>query len=109
MLNARIRKVFAKKKIPIYSIGNPGDLTYKYTVIGNKTDDIKKILNNQIDFSKKLSSSEKPIIIIGESALEIKSGEYIVEEFKKFLKKIILLIKIGMHSTFYLRMHQQLD
>ena len=87
MLNARIRKVFAKKKIPIYSIGNPGDLTYKYTVIGNKTDDIKKILNNQIDFSKKLSSSEKPIIIIGESALEIKSGEYIVEEFKKFLKK----------------------
>ncbi len=87
MLNARIRKVFAKKKIPIYSIGNPGDLTYKYNIIGNKTDDIKKILNNQIDFSKKLSSSKKPIIIIGESALEIKSGEYIVEEFKKFLKK----------------------
>ena len=28
MLNARIRKVFSQKKIPIFSIGNPGDLTY---------------------------------------------------------------------------------
>mgnify|MGYP003304116417 CR=1 FL=1 len=28
MLNARIRKVFAQKKTPIFSIGNPGDLTY---------------------------------------------------------------------------------
>ena len=66
MLNARIRKVFAKKQIPIFSIGNPGDLTYEYSIIGNKTDDIKKILNNESDFSKKLSSSKKPIIIIGE-------------------------------------------
>jgi len=87
MLNARIRKVFAQKRIPIFSIGNPGDLTYDYTIIGNKTDDIKKILNNESDFSKKLSSSKKPIIIIGESALEINSGKYILEGFKDFLKK----------------------
>ncbi len=87
MLNARIRKVFAQKQIPIFSIGNPGDLTYDYTIIGNKTDDIKKILNNESDFSKKLSSSKKPIIIIGESALEINSGKYILEGFKNFLKK----------------------
>ena len=90
MLNARIRKVFAKKQIPIFSIGNPGDLTYEYSIIGNKTDDIKKILNNESDFSKKLSSSKKPIIIIGESALEIDSGKYIFEGFKNFLKKITL-------------------
>ena len=42
------------------------------------------------EFSKKLLSSKKPIVIIGESALELKSGKYIFEEFKKFLKKIIL-------------------
>ena len=86
MLNARIRKVFAQKQIPIFSIGNPGDLTYKYSIIGNKTDDIKKIINNDSDFSKKLSSSKKPIIIIGESALETNSGKYIIEGFKRFLK-----------------------
>ena len=87
MLNARIRKVFVQKKTPIFSIGNPGDLTYNYTLIGEKTDDIKKILNNENEFSKKLSSAKKPIIIIGESALELKSGEYIFESFKNFLKK----------------------
>ena len=87
MLNARIRKVFAQKQVPIYSIGDPGDLTYDYTIIGNKTDDIKKIFNNEIDFSSKLSSSKKPIIIIGESILELDCGKYIFEGFKNFLKK----------------------
>ena len=87
ILNARIRKAFVQKRVPIYSIGNPGDLTYEYTLIGNKTDDIKKILNNEVEFSKKLLSTKKPIIIIGESALELKSGKYIFEEFKHLLKK----------------------
>ena len=84
MLNARIRKVFAQKKVPIYSIGNPGDLTYNYNIIGSKTDDIKKILNNDSSFSKTLSSATKPIVIIGESALELKSGKYLFEGFKNF-------------------------
>jgi NADH-quinone oxidoreductase subunit G len=86
MLNARIRKAFVKKGIPIFSIGNPGDLTYNYTIIGNKTDDIKKILNKENEFSQKLLSAKKPIVIIGESALEINSGKYIFEEIKSFLK-----------------------
>ena len=59
MLNARIRKAFVQKQIPIYSIGNPGDLTYKYSIIGKNTDDIKKIFNEESDFSKKLISSKK--------------------------------------------------
>ena len=86
MLNARIRKTFVKKRIPIFSIGDPGELTYDYNVIGNTTDDLKKILNNESEFSKKLSSSNKPIIIIGESALELESGKYILEGIKNFLK-----------------------
>ena len=87
ILNARIRKTFVQKKIPIFSIGNPGDLTYEYEIIGDSTEDIKKIVNKEHDFSQKLLSAKKPIIIIGESALELKSGGYIFEEFKKFLIK----------------------
>ncbi len=87
MLNAKIRKVYVQKRIPIYSIGNPGELTYEYTVIGNRTDDIKKIFNNETDFSKKLASSKRPIVIIGESALDLNSSKFIVEGFKNFLKK----------------------
>ncbi len=93
MLNARIRKVFAQRKIPIFSIGDPGNLTYDYTIIGNTTDDLKKILNKEGDCYKKLSNSKKPIIIIGESALELKSGKYILEELKRFLKENNLITK----------------
>ena len=87
MVNARIRKAFAQRQVPIYSVGNPGDLTYDYNIIGDTTDDIKKILNNDSDLSKKIISSKKPLIIIGESTLELESAEYIVEGFKNFLKK----------------------
>ncbi len=93
MLNARIRKAFVKNKVPVYSIGNPGDLTYEYTVIGNRTEDVKKILNKEGEFYKKFLSAKKPIIIIGESALELKSGKYILEETKSFLKKNDLISK----------------
>ena len=85
ILNARIRKAFVQKKTPIYSIGDPGDLTYDYKVIGNKTDDIKQIINKESEISKKILSSKKPIIIIGESALELQSGKYIFEELKNYL------------------------
>ncbi len=85
MVNARIRKVFTQKRTPIFSIGNPGDLTYDYTILGNKSEDIKKILSKEVEFSKKLLSAKKPIIIIGESALGHKSGKYIFEEIKDFL------------------------
>ncbi len=93
MLNARIRKVFRQKGIQIFSIGDPGDLTYDYIKLGNKTDEIKKIINKEGEFSKKLLSSKNPLIIIGESALELDSGKYIFEELKDFLKKNNLISK----------------
>ena len=85
ILNARIRKTFVQKKIPIYSIGDPGDLTYDYKIIGNMTNDIKQIVDKESEISKKILSSKKPIIIIGESALELQSGKYIFEEIKDYL------------------------
>ncbi|RPH00441.1 MAG: NADH-quinone oxidoreductase subunit G [Candidatus Pelagibacter sp. TMED153] len=87
ILNARIRKLYVKKNVPIYSLGNPGDLTYNYKIIGNKTDEIKKIINKEGEFYKKFLLSKKPLFIIGESALELKSGKYIFEELKNFLIK----------------------
>jgi NADH-quinone oxidoreductase subunit G len=87
ILNARIRKAFIKNKTPIYSIGDPGDLTYEYKIIGKNTNDIKKIINNESEISSKISLAKKPIFIIGESALELKSGQYLFEELKNFLLK----------------------
>ena len=87
MLNARIRKAFVAKKIPIISFGDPGDLTYDYTNAGNSTEDIKKLLNKENETSKILLNSKKPIVIIGESALELESAKFILQSIKKFLKE----------------------
>ncbi len=87
MVNARIRKTFSKKKTPIFSVGEPGDLTYEYQVVGKSTQDLKDIIDGKNHFKKQFLSSKKPIVIIGESALEMKSGQFIFEEIKEFLLK----------------------
>ncbi len=91
MLNARIRKAHINNKTQIYSIGDPGDLTYDYTFLGDSSEQIKEIVNKESDISKKILAAKKPIIIIGESALELKSGKFIFEEIKEFLKNNNLL------------------
>ena len=87
ILNARIRKTYLKNKLPIFSIGDPGDLTYPYKIIGNKTNDIQQILEGKSEINNLLKKSKNPLVVIGESALELKSGKYILEGFKEFLHK----------------------
>tara|TARA_Y100000590_G_scaffold362707_1_gene420002 strand:- start:1337 stop:3379 length:2043 start_codon:yes stop_codon:yes gene_type:complete len=85
ILNARIRKSYLKNKTKIYSIGNPGDLTYPYKIIGNSTAMIKEIISGSNDISEKIKKSKKPTIILGESALYGNSGQYVFEGIKSFL------------------------
>ena len=87
MVNARLRKSFVKNKIPIFSIGNPGDLTYDYTLLGEDINDLKNILDGNSAINKKLKNVKKPLFIIGESALELKNAKYILEQTKSFLIK----------------------
>ena len=85
ILNARIRKAYRNNKVKIYSIGDPGELTYPYENIGNNTSVIKEIVSGSHDISNKIKKSTKPIIIIGESALCKNTGQYIFESLKNFL------------------------
>ena len=85
ILNARIRKSYVKNKIKIYSIGEAGELTYPYEIIGHDTSVIKDIIEESHDISLKIKNSKKPLIIIGESVLNSNAGEYIFESIKNFL------------------------
>jgi len=85
ILNARIRKAYLKNNTKIYSIGDAGDLTYPYEVIGSNTNIVKLIAGGSHEISEKIIKSKKPIIIIGESALYGEAGRYIFETIKKFL------------------------
>ena len=85
ILNSRIRRAYLKNKTTIYSVGDVGDLTYPYTILDNNTKAIKDIVNNKHEISTKIINAKKPIIVIGQSVLKIKSGIYIFEELKKYL------------------------
>ncbi len=87
ILNARIRKTFKNNKTKIFSIGNLGDQTYDYEIIGETTQIIKDIIEEKHKFNKTFKDAKKPLVIIGESALELDSGGYIFEELKNFLNK----------------------
>jgi len=93
ILNARIRKAYVKKNLKIYSIGDSGDLTYPYINIGSSTSIIRDIASGNHEISNKIKKAKKPMIIIGESALADKSGQYIFETLKDFLQKNNLIRK----------------
>ena len=85
ILNSRIRRAYLKNKTTIYSVGDVGDLTYPYAILDNNTKIIKDIVSNKHEVSTKIINAKKPIIVIGQSVLKIKSGIYIFEELKKYL------------------------
>ena len=87
ILNSRIRKNYLKNKTEIFSIGSIGDQTYPYKILENSTQTIKDICENNHEVSKKISEAMKPLIIIGQSALKMKSGKYIYKKLKDFLEK----------------------
>ena len=87
MVNARIRKAFLNNDTKIISLNNIGDLTYPYESLDGNTQTLKDIFDNNNEISKKIINSKKPLIIIGESFLRIRSAEYLFNSLKDFLKK----------------------
>ncbi len=87
ILNLKIRQSYIKNKTEIYSFGDVGELTYPYKIIKNKTDIIREIIEDKHDLSLAIKNSKKPIIILGQSLLKIKSSKYVFNEIKKYLKK----------------------
>ncbi len=85
ILNARIRKAYLKNKTEVYSLGSIEEPTYPYKKLNNNTETIKDLIEDKNELSKKIKNAKKPIIIIGQSALKLKSGKFIFEEIKKFL------------------------
>jgi NADH-quinone oxidoreductase subunit G len=87
ILNARIRKSYLQNKTKIVSLNNLGDLTYPYISLNGNTDVIKEIIEDRHKISMTIKNSKKPLIILGQSILSLKSGKYIFESIKSFLKK----------------------
>ncbi len=87
MLNARIRKAYLNNKTKIISLNDVGDLTYPYQILNGKTQTIKDIIENKNEITKDIINSKKPLVVLGESFLELKSANYLFYSLKEFLSK----------------------
>ncbi|MDC0404940.1 NADH-quinone oxidoreductase subunit NuoG [Candidatus Pelagibacter sp.] len=85
ILNARIRKSYLNNNTNIISLNDLGDLTYPYEFLDGKTKTLKDIFDGNHEISKKIIDANNPMIIIGESLLNLGSSQYFFNSIKNFL------------------------
>jgi NADH-quinone oxidoreductase subunit G len=69
VLNARIRKTWRLKGLPIGVIGERADLTYSYDYLGDSIDILADLAAGKGGFAEKLANAKKPLVIVGEGAV----------------------------------------
>jgi len=87
MLNARIRKAYLNNNTKIISLNDLGELTYPYKSLDGNTQTIKDIIENKNQISNEIVASKKPLIILGESFLKLKTSKYLFFALKEYLIK----------------------
>jgi len=87
ILNARIRKSHLNNNTKIVSLNDVGDLTYPYKSLDGQTQTLKDIFDANHNIAKQIISADKPMIILGESLLNLNSSKYFFNKIKEFLIK----------------------
>jgi NADH-quinone oxidoreductase subunit G len=74
VLNARIRRAGAERRVKVGVIGEAADLTYKYDHIGNSPLDIESLMGSKTGFAKIMRDAKNPMIIVGAGAFTREDG-----------------------------------
>ena len=74
VLNARIRKRFRASDYPVGVIGEKADLRYAYSHLGEGGAALSALADGTSKFAKVLKSGKRPLIMIGEGALNRADG-----------------------------------
>jgi NADH-quinone oxidoreductase subunit G len=70
IINARIRKRYRMgSRFPIGLIGPKVELTYRYEHLGETAAAIRQVLSGEHGFAEKLRAAERPMVVLGMSAL----------------------------------------
>jgi NADH-quinone oxidoreductase subunit G len=78
VLNARIRKRWGAGRFPIGVIGEQADLTYPYDYLGAGPETLSDLAGGGHAFHKTLAQAERPMLILGQSALARPDGAAIL-------------------------------
>ena len=87
ILNARIRKSYVNNNTKIISLNDLGDLTFPYKNLDGQTQTLKEIFDGNHAVSKQIIGADKPMVILGESLLNLNSSKYFFNSIKEFLVK----------------------
>jgi len=68
VLNARIRKAWRMRNVPVAVIGEQADLTYEYQYLGAGIETLADVAAGKL-FADVLAKAKKPLIIVGEGAV----------------------------------------
>lgn len=78
VLNSRILKRVKMGNFPIGVVGEVGDLRYEYEHLGTGADTLKELVSGKNKFAAKLKKAKKPMIIIGQGALNRSDSQALV-------------------------------
>jgi NADH-quinone oxidoreductase subunit G len=90
MINARIRKTWLAKRIPVGVIGHQADLNYPTKYLGAGAETLEEIANGKGVFADILSKAQNPMIILGAGALRRADGMAIQALARKVADKYMI-------------------
>jgi len=93
LVNARIRKTWLEKKLPIALIGEPIDLTYPYHHAGTTPSDLKGMIK---DYAKSVKA-ERPMIIVGAGAFAREDGAAVQALVREAAEEAIMFFIMRRH------------
>jgi NADH dehydrogenase (ubiquinone) Fe-S protein 1 len=88
ILNARIRKSYLHNGLEIGLVGEAAESTFQYDHVGIDVNSLDSLLTGQHPFTKKLSSSKKPMIIIGSGVVDHPDAARVFSQLDKLVKKV---------------------
>ncbi len=87
IINTRIRKAYRKRRLKIYNIGTPIDVTVPVETIGNDLSLLKGIANGAHPFADKLKQAQRPMLIIGQFALKSADAAHVLSAARSIADK----------------------
>jgi len=88
LVNARLRKAHIHNETDVALIGTPVDLTYPYEHLGESAQILDDIVKGTHLYAETLRNAEKPMVIVGTSALQGPSGAGILKAATALAEKL---------------------
>jgi NADH-quinone oxidoreductase subunit G len=88
VLNARIRRAWLERDVPVAMIGEDADLTYPVEHLGHGGKTLTELSGKRNGFAKTLKDAKKPMIIIGQGALARADGGKVMRAAGELAAKV---------------------